>query len=58
MIPSKPNRKPAISHDTDVYMHRNRMERCFNSPQYFRRFATRYDPRTTHFTGFVHLAPQ
>ncbi|MHA6645917.1 transposase [Mesorhizobium sp. A623] len=43
-------------HDTDVYKHRNRIERCFNRLKHFRRFATRYDRRTTHLTGFVHLA--
>jgi transposase len=56
VIPSKRNRKVAIPHDTDVYKHRNRIERCFNRLKHFRRFATRYDRRTVHFTGFVHLA--
>ncbi|HEX8415943.1 MAG TPA: transposase, partial [Sphingomicrobium sp.] len=32
------------------------IERCFGRMKHFRRFATRYDRRTTHFTGFVHLA--
>lgn len=56
VIPSKRNRKVAIPHDTDAYKHRNRIERCFNRLKHFRRFATRYDRRTIHFTGFVHLA--
>jgi putative transposase len=56
VIPSKRNRKVAIPHDADVYKHRNRIERCFNRLKHFRRFATRYDRRTIHFTGFVHLA--
>ena len=56
VIPSKRNRKIAIPHDAEVYRHRNRIERCFNRLKHFRRFATRYDRRTIHFTGFVHLA--
>ncbi|RCS21329.1 hypothetical protein DUT91_24890 [Phyllobacterium salinisoli] len=32
------------------------MERCFNRLKHFRRFATRYDRRTIHFNGFIHLA--
>ena len=36
-------------------VNRNRIERCFNRMKHFRRFATRYDRRTTHFQGFVYL---
>ena len=53
VIPSKRNRKVCISHDIDIYKHRNRIERCFNRLKHFRRFATCYDRRTIHFTGFV-----
>ena len=56
VIPSKRNRKVRIPHDTDIYKHRNRIERCFGRLKHFRRFATRYDRRTIHFAGFVHLA--
>jgi transposase len=56
VIPSKRNRKVFIPHDVEIYKHRNRIERCFNRLKHFRRFATRYDRRTIHFTGFVHLA--
>jgi transposase len=56
VIPSKRNRKVFIPHDTAVYKHRNQIERCFNRLKHFRRFATRYDRRTIHFSGFVHLA--
>lgn len=56
VIPSKRNRKIVIPHDADIYKHRNRIERCFNRLKHFRRFATRYDRRTVHFTGFVQLA--
>lgn len=56
VIPSKRNRKVFIPHDTDIYRHRNRIERCFNRLKHLRRFATRYDRRTIHSAGFVHLA--
>lgn len=56
VIPSNRSRKVLIPHDAAVYKHRNRIERCFNRLKHFRRFATRYDRRTIHFTGFVHLA--
>lgn len=56
VISSKRNRKVMIPHDAEVCRHRNRIERCFNCLKHFRRFATRYDRRTIHFTGFVHLA--
>ena len=56
VIPSKRNRKVFIPHDIDIYKHRNRIERCFGRLKHFRRFATRYDRRTIHFAGFVHLA--
>jgi transposase len=56
VIPSNRTRKVIIPHDASLYKHRNRIERCFNRLKHFRRFATRYDRRTVHFTGFVHLA--
>ena len=56
VIPSKRNLKVFIPHDKAIYKHRNQIERCFGRMKHFRRFATRYDRRTTHFTGFVHLA--
>lgn len=56
VIPSKRNRKVPIPHDTAIYKHRNQIERCFGRLKHFRRFATRYDRRTAHFTGFIHLA--
>ncbi|KGB22506.1 Mobile element protein [Acetobacter tropicalis] len=49
-IPSKRNRKVFISHDLAHYKDRNRIERCFNRLKHFRRFATRYDRTTIHFT--------
>jgi len=56
VIPSNRTRKVIIPHDARLYKHRNRIERCFNRLKHFRRFATHYDRRTVHFTGFVHLA--
>jgi transposase len=56
VIPSNRSRKVIISHDALAYKNRNRIERCFNRLKHFRRFATRYDRRTIHFTGFAHLA--
>jgi transposase len=56
VIPSNRTRKIIIPHDAGLYKYRNRIERCFNRLKHFRRFATRYDRRTIHFTGFVHLA--
>jgi transposase len=56
VIPSSRSRKIAIPHDAIVYKLRNRIERCFGRLKHFRRFATRYDRRTIHFAGFVHLA--
>ena len=56
VIPSNRCRKVAIPHDLLAYKHRNRIERCFSRLKHFRRFATRYDRRTIHFTGFAHLA--
>ena len=56
VIPSNRSRKEPIPHDADTYKHRNRIERCFNRMKHFRRFATRYERRQTHFTGFAHLA--
>ena len=56
VIPSNRCRKVGIPHDALAYKHRNRIERCFGRLKHFRRFATRYDRRTVHFAGFVHLA--
>ncbi|MFG1287452.1 IS5 family transposase [Xanthobacter versatilis] len=56
VIPSNRTRKILIPHDATANKRRNRIERCFNRLKHFRRFATRYDRRTVHFTGFIHLA--
>lgn len=56
VIPSNRSRKIAIPHHAGIYRLRNRIERCFNRLKHFRRFATRYDRRKIHFSGFIHLA--
>lgn len=56
VIPSNRCRKVAIPHDAAAYKHRNQIERCFNKLKHHRRFATRYERRTIHFTGLIHLA--
>ena len=56
VIPSNRTRRIIIPHDAIAYKQRNRIERCFCRLKHFRRFATRYDRRTAHFTGFIHLA--
>jgi transposase len=40
VIPSNRTRKVIISHDTEIYKLRDRIERCFNRLNHFRRFAT------------------
>lgn len=56
VIPSNRSRKVLIPHDEAAYKDRNRIERCFNKLKHFRRFATRYDRRASHYLAFVHLA--
>jgi len=56
VIPSNRTRKVLIAHDIEAYRARNCIERCFSKLKHFRRFATRYDRRTVHFLGFIHLA--
>ena len=56
VIPSTRSRNTPIPHDRILYKARNRIERCFNKLKHFRRIATRYDRRATHFLAFIHLA--
>lgn len=55
VIPSNRTRKIAIPHDAIAYKQRNRIERCFHRLKHLRRFSTRYERRTIHFTGFACL---
>jgi transposase len=56
VIPSTRSRKVPIPHDATIYKARNCIERCFNKLKHFRRFATRFDRRASHFMAFIHLA--
>lgn len=56
VIPSTRSRKVSIPHDRVIYKQRNLIERCFNKLKHFRRFATRYDRRASHYLAFIHLA--
>jgi transposase len=56
VIPSTRSRKLPIPHDTVLYKHRNRIERCFNKLKHFRRFATRFDRKAVHFLAFIQIA--
>lgn len=55
VIPSNRSRKVIIPHGPVLYRHPNRIGRCFNRLKHFRRFATRYDRKAIHFTGFILL---
>ena len=56
VIPSMPQRNPAIPHDTERYKDRNWVERFFNKLKNFRAVATRYDKRDDNFLASVQLA--
>jgi len=56
VIPSNRARKILIPHDAVAYKLRNRIERFFNKLKHFRRIATRYDRRASHFLAALHLA--
>jgi transposase len=56
VIPSTRSRKVPLPHDEVTYKQRNLIERCFNKLKHFRRFATRYDRKASHYLAFIHLA--
>ena len=56
VIPSMPQRNPAIPHDPERYKDRNCVERFFNKLKNFRAIATRYDKRDDNFLASVQLA--
>ncbi len=56
VIPSNPTRKRPIPYDFEAYKVRNTIERCFNKLKHFRRIATRFDRRATHFLSFLQIA--
>ena len=55
VIPCNPTRKTLIPDDFEAYKVRNTIERCFNKLKHFRRIATRFDRRATHFLSFLQL---
>ena len=55
-IPSTSQRSVRRSVDMAIYRQRNLVERFFCSLKHFRRIATRYEKRATHYLAFVHLA--
>ncbi len=56
VIPPKRNRKQQRTYDRELYKQRNRIERCFNKLEDFRRFATRYCKTIQAFRAFTALA--
>ena len=56
VIPSMPQRNPAIPHDREAYKARNLVERFFNKLKHFRAVATRYDKRDDNYLASVQLA--
>lgn len=53
VVPSKSNCKRQRSHDKELYLQPNRIERCFSRLKHFRRFATRYEKLKTNFKALV-----
>ena len=58
VIPCNPTRKQPIPYDFEAYKVRNTVERCFNKLKHFRRIATRFDRRATHFLTSYNSPPQ
>ena len=56
VIPSRANRRGPRPYDATLYKQRNWIERTFNKLKHWRRLATRYDRKTTHFRAFLYLA--
>ena len=56
VIPPRASRTQPRSYDRELYKHRNWIERTFNRLKHWRRIATRYDRKTTHFLAFLYLA--
>lgn len=54
-IPPRSCQQPR-SYDKARYRRRNRIERCFAGLKQFRRIATRFDCKPSHFLAFLHLA--
>ena len=55
VIPSRSCQQPRL-YDRTRYRRRNCIERCFARLKQFRRIATRFDRKPTHFLAFLYLA--
>lgn len=56
VIPPRSNRNIQRNYDKEIYKERNLIERSFNKLKHWRRIATRYDRKASHFMAFIHLA--
>ena len=56
VIPPRAGRRAPRPYDATLYKQRNWIERTFNKLKHWRRLATRYDRKTTHFLAFLYLA--
>lgn len=56
VIPSKANRRIAISWERELYKARHAVECFINKIKWFRRIATRYDKLDVTFLGFLEFA--
>ena len=56
VIPSRKSRKQPRSHDAELYVERNRIERLFGWLKQYRRVATRYEKTAVGYASFVHVA--
>ena len=56
IIPPRSNRTNPPDCDRELYKQRNKIERLINKLKRFRRFATRYDRRPSHFRATIPLA--
>ncbi|WP_295841307.1 transposase, partial [uncultured Xanthomonas sp.] len=54
VIPPRSCQRPR-RYDKARYRLRNRIERCFSKLKQFRRIATRFDRKPTHFLAFLYL---
>ena len=55
VIPPRSCQQPR-AYDKALYRLRNRIERCFARLKQFRRIATRFDRKPSHFLAFLYLA--
>jgi transposase len=56
VIPTRSNQRRRREFDRAAYTERNRVERCVNRLEQFRRVATRYEKRVCNYLAMVKLA--